>query len=159
MTDTTFWSFYPLPIYYASHSVFPEHLLLNTSRFPCQENWSTFKVAFIQQNSIFVSCLERVFLFHSSHIFVFWFLVFWSLKLCNFLSVFFCLAHLALQNVNKDYITFSYFRNFIAKSDKKPKTKNGMNATLKEKKVGPHIFVAFLEYLNCNFSTMKDYNS
>ena len=39
----------------------------------------------------------------------------------------FCLAHLALQNVNKDYVIFSYFRNFVAKSDQKPKTKNGMN--------------------------------
>jgi hypothetical protein len=35
-----------------------------------------------------------------------------------FFSVFFRLAHLALQNVNKD----SYFHSFIAKSDQKPKT-------------------------------------
>jgi len=42
---------------------------------------------------------------------------------------FFHLAHLALQNVNKDYIIFSHFRNFVAKSDQKPKTKNGMNET------------------------------
>jgi hypothetical protein len=35
-----------------------------------------------------------------------------------------------LQNVNKDYVIFSYFCNFIAKSDQKPKTKNGMNKTL-----------------------------
>ena len=49
----------------------------------------------------------------------------------DFLSVFFfCLAHLALQNVNKDYIIFSYFRNFVAKSDQKLKTKNGINETL-----------------------------
>ena len=46
-----------------------------------------------------------------------------------FFSVFFRFAHLALQNVNKDYIIFSYFRNFIAKSDQKPKPKNGMNET------------------------------
>ena len=39
------------------------------------------------------------------------------------------LAHLALQNVNKDYIIFSHFCNFIAISDQKPKTKNGMNET------------------------------
>ena len=39
---------------------------------------------------------------------------------------FFRLAHLALQNVNKDYVIFSYFRNSIAKSDQKQKTKNGM---------------------------------
>ena len=45
----------------------------------------------------------------------------------DFLSSFFRLAHLALQNVNKDYVIFSYFRNFVAKSDQKPKTKNGMN--------------------------------
>ena len=47
-----------------------------------------------------------------------------------FFPFFFCLAHLALQNVNKDYITFSYFRNFVPKSDQKPKTKNGMNETI-----------------------------
>jgi hypothetical protein len=29
--------------------------------------------------------------------------------------------------VNKDFVIF--FRNFIAKSDQKPKTKNGMNET------------------------------
>ena len=46
-----------------------------------------------------------------------------------FFPVFFCLAHLALQNVNKDYIIFSYFHIFFAKSDQKPKTKNGMNET------------------------------
>ena len=42
----------------------------------------------------------------------------------DFLSSFFCLAHLALQNVNKDYVIFTYFCNFDAKSDQKPKTKN-----------------------------------
>ena len=39
----------------------------------------------------------------------------------DFLSCFFCLAHLALQNVNKDYIIFLYCRNFVAKSDQKQK--------------------------------------
>ena len=48
----------------------------------------------------------------------------------DFLSVFFRLAYLALQNVTKDYVIFSYFRNFVTKSDQKPKTKNGMNETL-----------------------------
>ena len=43
-------------------------------------------------------------------------LVAWSL------FCFFCLAHLALQNVNKDYATFSYLHNFVAK--KWPKIKN-----------------------------------
>ena len=42
----------------------------------------------------------------------------------------FGLSHLALQNVNKDYTIFSYFRNFIAKSAKKQKTKNEMNETI-----------------------------
>ena len=42
----------------------------------------------------------------------------------SFLSIFFRLAHLALQNVNKDYVIFLYFRNFVAKSDQKPKRKN-----------------------------------
>ena len=36
---------------------------------------------------------------------------------------FFRLAHLALQNVNKDYVIFLYFCNLIAKSDQKPRTK------------------------------------
>jgi hypothetical protein len=44
-----------------------------------------------------------------------------------FFPVFFRLAHLALQNVNKDCAIFLYFRNFVAKSDQKPKTKKGMN--------------------------------
>ena len=58
----------------------------------------------------------------------FQFLVFriWSLQLGDFLSIFF---RLALQNVNKDYVVFLYFRNFVAKSDKKQETKNGMNET------------------------------
>ena len=47
----------------------------------------------------------------------------------HFSFVFFRLAHLALQNVNKDYVIFSYFLNFVAKSHQKPKTKNGMNET------------------------------
>jgi len=46
-----------------------------------------------------------------------------------FFPGFFRFAHLALQNVNKDYIIFLYFRNFVTKSDQKPKTKNGMNET------------------------------
>ena len=41
--------------------------------------------------------------------------------------VFFRLAHLALQKVSKGYVVFSYFQNSVAKSDQKPKTKNGMN--------------------------------
>ena len=43
--------------------------------------------------------------------------------------VFFRLAHLALQNANKDYVIVLYFSNFVAKSDQKPKMKNGMNVT------------------------------
>jgi hypothetical protein len=43
---------------------------------------------------------------------------------------FFLLGHLVLQNVNKDYVIFLCFRNFLAKSDQKPKTKYGMNETL-----------------------------
>jgi len=44
----------------------------------------------------------------------------------DFFPVFFRLAHFALQNVNKDYVIFLYFHNFVAKSDQKPKAKNGM---------------------------------
>ena len=39
----------------------------------------------------------------------------------DFLSAFFCPAHLALQNLKKDYLIFSYFHNFVPKSDQ---TKN-----------------------------------
>ena len=40
----------------------------------------------------------------------------------HFSSFFFSrLAHLALQNVNKDYVIVLYFRNFITKSDQKRK--------------------------------------
>jgi hypothetical protein len=53
-----------------------------------------------------------------------------TLVIRDFLSVFFRLAHLDLQNVNKDYVTFSYLRNFIAKSDQKPKMKNGTKETI-----------------------------
>ena len=42
-------------------------------------------------------------------------------------SNYFGLSHLDLQNVNKDYVIFLYFHNFLAKSEQKPKTKNGMN--------------------------------
>ena len=48
----------------------------------------------------------------------------------SMLPVFFHLAPLALQNVNKGYVIFSYFCNFIAKKDQKSKTKNGMNKTI-----------------------------
>ena len=47
-----------------------------------------------------------------------------------FFPVFFHLAHLDLQNVNKDYVTFSYLRNFDTKNDQKPKTINGTNETI-----------------------------
>ena len=67
-------------------------------------------------------------MFRSSDIFVFWYFGHFSCEI--FLPGFFCLAHLALQNVNKDYEIFSYFCNFIDKSDQKPKTKNGINETL-----------------------------
>ena len=56
-------------------------------------------------------------------------LVFGHFSCVIFFPFFFHLAHLALQNVNKDCVIFSYFQNFVAKSDQKPKTKNGMNKT------------------------------
>ena len=75
------------------------------------------------------SCVHVFQMFCSSHIFVVWFWVFWSLQLRDFLSVFFHHAHLALQNVNKEYVIFLYFRNSNAKSDEKQKTKYGINET------------------------------
>ena len=46
-----------------------------------------------------------------------------------FFFFFFLLDQFALQNVNKDYVIFSYFCNFVAQNDQKPKMKNGMNET------------------------------
>ena len=54
----------------------------------------------------------------------------WYFSLRDFLFVFFRLAHLALQNPNKNYVIFSYFRNLVANSDQKPKTKNDMNVSI-----------------------------
>ena len=60
--------------------------------------------------------------------FGFWY--FGHFRCIIFFPVFFHLALQALQNANKHYVIFSYFCNFIAKGDKKPKTKNGKNETL-----------------------------
>ena len=60
-------------------------------------------------------------MFCSSHIFVFWFFVFWSLYSCMIFFPFFSV--LPLQNTNKDYIIFLYFHNFVAKSNQKQKNK------------------------------------
>ena len=48
------------------------------------------------------------------------------------------LARLALQNVNNNYLIFSYFRNFVTKSDQKPKTKNEMKRTIETKTLEFH---------------------
>jgi hypothetical protein len=61
------------------------------------------------------------------HLLVFWYFGHFSCVI--FFSFFFRLAYLALQNVNKDYVIFSYFHNFVGKSDQKPTTLNGMNKT------------------------------
>ena len=66
----------------------------------------------------YVFCLH---LFRSSHIFFFWFLVFWVTLVAWFSFRFLCLAHLALQNVNKDYVIFSFS---WLRHQKWPKTKN-----------------------------------
>ena len=58
----------------------------------------------IECQSHFISVTQEAIV---SFIPYFWFLVFWSLKLRDFLSIFFCFAHLALQNVKKDYVIFS----------------------------------------------------
>ena len=46
-----------------------------------------------------------------------------------FFPIFFRLAHLALQNVNKDDVIFLHFCNYATKSDQKPRMENGMNET------------------------------
>ena len=86
----------------------------------------------IQNLKVFkVIQLNNSFLFCSSHIFVFWFWYFGQFSCVMLFLLFLCLANLALQYVDKDYVIFSYFRNFVTKSDQKPKTKNGMNETFK----------------------------
>ena len=58
------------------------------------------------------------------------FRVFLTLVAWFYFSLFLsCLSCLVLQNVFNDYVIFSYFHNFIAKSDQKPKMTNGMNKT------------------------------
>ena len=78
--------------------------------------------------SIWLLTTKRLlqYMFRSSHFFSFDFWYFDHFSCMIFFPLFFCLAHLALQNVNKDYAIFSYFCIFSAKSDQKPKTKNGM---------------------------------
>ena len=76
-----------------------------------------------------------------------------------FFLVFFRLANLALHNVNKDCVIFSYFHKFVAKSDQKPKTKNEMNETLIAKngdyqtQTGPSVHGSWLfiwrQFLGC----------
>ena len=53
----------------------------------------------------------------------------------------FRLAHLTLQNVNKDYVIFSYFCNFVPKNIQKPKTKNGKKGTC----INPHLIIWVLK--------------
>ena len=62
-----------------------------------------------------------VLLFRSYHIFVFWVFGILVTLVAWFSFRFFRLAHLALQNVNKDYTIFLYFHNFFVKSDQKRK--------------------------------------
>ena len=62
----------------------------------------------------------------SSHIFVFWY--FGPFSCVIFFQVFFLLAHLALQNVNKDCVIFSYF---ITSLPKVTKSKNGIKISHK----------------------------
>ena len=59
--------------------------------------------------------------------YIFWFFglfVFRRISCVIFFTLNFHLASLALQNVTKDYVIFSYFRNFVAKTDKERKTKH-----------------------------------
>ena len=58
-------------------------------------------------------------MFPSSHIFGFWYFGHFSCVI--FFPGFFRLAHHVLQNVNKDYVKISCFRNFVTKSDQKLK--------------------------------------
>ena len=66
-------------------------------------------------------------MFPSSHIFVFWY--FGHFICMIFFPVFIPLAHLALQNVNKDYIIFLFFATLLPKVTKKDKQKMGWLGT------------------------------
>ena len=80
--------------------------------------------------------INKQVLIHNNHVFLeifcilhsifsslgFWYFGHFS---CMIFFSFFCLAHLALQNVNKDYVIFLRLCR-----QKWPKTKNGMNETM-----------------------------
>jgi hypothetical protein len=70
----------------------------------------------------------------------------------DFLSGFSRLAHLALQNVNKDCVIFLYFRNSVAKSDQKPKIDEDSNFA-KNQNINPVSF-AELEAVSFRFDFM-----
>ena len=58
----------------------------------------------------------------SLHILITSFFFFFCLLTCMiFFTLYFRLARLALQNVNKDYVIFLYFCNIVTKNDKKRK--------------------------------------
>ena len=68
-----------------------------------KENW---EISFLHHDVFLGSKFDRI-MFRSSHIFVFWFLIFQSLWLCCvifFPFFFFYRDHIALQNLNKDFI-------------------------------------------------------
>ena len=99
----------------------------------------------------------------SSHISVISFLV----TLLAWLSfVFFRLAHLALQNVNKDHAIFLYFHNLVAKRDQKTKNQkwDERNIDLSFHYLDPNVcikrmiwslFVVYLWYIDIYFSFRK----
>ena len=68
--------------------------------------------------------------FSLSHIFsTFGFWYFGHFSFVIFFLFFSVLPIVPCKKVNIDYVIFLYFRNFVDKSDQKPKTNNGMNDT------------------------------
>ena len=82
-------------------------------------------------DSIFIRLL-----FRSLHIFVFWFLVIWSLQLHDFLFV---MPILPCKMWTKLHMIFSYFCNFVVKSDHKRKM--GWTKQKVHSKSNPSVFV------------------
>ena len=96
-----------------------------------------------------MSFLKSLFVHTIFLLFDFWY---FGHFICMIFFPFFLLAlhfalHLALQNVNKDYVIFSYFCNFVAKSDQKPKAKNEINIT-KSIKPGKSMFLSVVQSKN-----------
>ena len=108
-------------------SLNPSVILRFFSLFFISLNYIWKEIVGVHKNWIAISerrwnlCVTPVLLFSSSNFLGWSFLCLAKQELFGNYGVW-CCIFLALKNVNKDYLIFSYFCNFVAKSDQKPKT-------------------------------------